>query len=88
MAMVTSADDLRDAAAGLSDRQRHILGELARGRRVEGIAQELAISKVYTYTEIRAARDTLGAPTITGAVVASIMAGAVPMPGPDDLDIE
>ena len=81
-------DDLRYAAAGLTDRQRHILGELARGRRVEGIAQELAISRVYTYTEIRAARDTLGAPTTTGAVVASIMAGAVDMPGPDDLDIE
>ena len=81
-------DDLRYAAAGLTDRQRHILGELARGRRVEWIAQELAISRVYTYTEIRAARETIGAPTTTGAVVASIMAGAVDMPGPDDLDIE
>jgi DNA-binding CsgD family transcriptional regulator len=81
-------DDLRDAAAGLSDRQRHILGELARGRRVEWIAQELEISRVYAYTEIRAARETIGAPTTTGAVVASIMAGAVDMPGPDDLDIE
>ena len=81
-------DDLRDAAGALTDRQRHILGELARGRRVAWIADDLAISRVWTYSEIRAARDTLGAPTITGAVVASIMAGAVDMPGPDDLDIE
>lgn len=81
-------DDLRDAAGALTDRQRRILGELARGRRVENIAHGLALSEAWTYSELRAARETLGAPTITGAVVASIMAGAIDMPAPDDLDIE
>ena len=81
-------DDLRDAGAGLTDRQCYIVVERCRGPRVAWIAHDLAISRVWTYSELRAARETLGAPTTTGAVVASIMAGAVDMPGPDDLDIE
>lgn len=82
---VSSQADLVSAAEALTDRQRHILGELARGQRVDQIAAGLAISRVYTYATLREAKETLGATTTAGAVVASIVAGAVELPRPGDL---
>ena len=73
-------DDLAYATEALTDRQRAMLGGLARGQRVKDIAGDLGISPIWAYHLLSEARDVLAAPTITGAVVAALRVGVIDFP--------
>ncbi|TMG69819.1 MAG: helix-turn-helix transcriptional regulator [Chloroflexi bacterium] len=59
----------REAAGGLTDRQREILAAVAAGRTTKEIALELGITPASVNTHIRRARVTLGVPTRAAAAV-------------------
>jgi DNA-binding CsgD family transcriptional regulator len=73
-------DDLAYAAEALTEKQRYILGGLARGEKVATVAADLGISRPGAYSMLNAARDILEAPTITGAVVAALRVGVIDFP--------
>jgi DNA-binding CsgD family transcriptional regulator len=67
-------------ARRLSRRERAVLGELARGRATEEIADSLVVSPHTVRSHVKAAMRKLGARTRAHAVAIALSAGAIEAP--------
>ena len=78
-AQIISLDGAR-VARRLSGRERAVLGELARGRATEEIAQALVLSPHTVRSHVKTAMRKLGARTRAHAVAIALSAGAIDAP--------
>ena len=78
-AQIISLDGVR-VARRLSGRERAVLGELARGRATEEIADSLVVSPHTVRSHVKAAMRKLGAHTRAHAVAIALSAGAIEAP--------
>ncbi len=78
-AQIISLDGVR-VARRLSGRERAVLGELARGRATEEIADTLVLSPHTVRSHVKAAMRKLGARTRAHAVAIALSAGAIEAP--------
>ncbi len=78
-AQIISLDGVR-VARRLSGRERAVLGELARGRATEEIADTLVVSPHTVRSHVKAAMRKLGARTRAHAVAIALSAGAIEAP--------
>lgn len=72
----------------LTDWQRRLLGLLARGYSVNGIATATMYSKAYVYMGLRELRRSLGVATYTGAVIEGLRQGVIELPEPEEMALQ